>query len=88
MDDILPLTTFLFFTVVLNKETVLDGAIQVQKTCLPRSDVVTFGNMYILISFQHFVNVDYLTQFIFSCAINIQLGSKSYLESFMYKDVK
>lgn len=87
MDNILPLTTFLFFTVVLNKETVLDGAIQVQKTCLPRSDVVTFGNTYILISSQHFVNVDYLT-FIFRCAINIQLGSKSYLESFMYKDVK
>lgn len=58
-----------------------------KNTCLPRSEVVAFSNMYILISFQHFVNVDYLT-FIFRCAINIQLDSKSYLGSFMYKDVK
>lgn len=41
-----------------------------QNTCLPRSEVVALHTTYILISFQHFVNVDYL-RFILRCAINI-----------------
>lgn len=50
-----------------------------ENTCLPRSEVVDLRNMYILISFQHFVNVDYL-RFIFRCAINILLDSEGSLK--------
>ena len=50
-----------------------------KNTCLPRSEVVALRNMYILISFQHFVNVDYL-KFIFGCAINILLDSEGSLK--------
>lgn len=53
-----------------------------KNTCLPRSDVVALRNMYILISFQHFVNVDYL-KFIFRCAINILLESEGSLKVYV-----